>query len=314
MGVDKIERMKAALAETFPGTESAAETLLLYGPIPKASVLESLLPLLSISVENKAKTIKELRRCFEKAFIDEDVFSDAPIAASIPTEILLVLDKNLHLLPWEVTPTLKNIRVYRQASFWHLQRQAASRLKDDPVSYILNPGGDLRQTEAFFSERLRPQWRGIIGRPPQEQEFLESLSSSNLFMYFGHGGGDAYVKGSHIRSLPQVAPSFLIGCSSGRIKTLGPFCPEGTFLNYLYAGCPTILVNLWDVTDKDIDKFTDCMLTRLNLYQDSGKENDENGDNVEGGNLGEAVDEARQVCFLRHLNGAAPVIYGLPFV
>lgn len=310
MGEDKVDRMKAALSESFPGFTSAAEILLLYGPAPKASVLESLLPLVSsvTPLENKARTIKELRKCFERTFVDEEVFSDEPVSACIPDEIYLVLDKNLHLLPWEVTPTLRNIRVYRQASFWHLQRQIAIRLQDDPVSYILNPGGDLRQTETFFSDKFKSNWKGIVGRPPQEQEFLDSLASSNLFMYFGHGGGDAYVKGTRIRLLPKVAPSFLIGCSSGRIKTLGPFCPEGTFLNYMYAGCPTILVNLWDVTDKDIDKFTDCMLTKLKLYPDDDKENGE------GANLGEAVDEARQVCFLRHLNGAAPVIYGLPFL
>lgn len=302
--------MKSALLEAFPDATGTAEALLRYGPTPKASVLESLLPLVSsVPAENKAKAIKNLRKCFERVFSDEDVFTDEPVPATIPDKILLVLDKNLHLLPWEVTPTLKTIRVYRQASFWHLQRQIASHLQNDPVSYILNPGGDLRQTEKFFSDRLRHNWRGIVGRPPQQQEFLDALVGSSLFMYFGHGAGDAYVKRTRIRSLDRIAPSFLIGCSSGRIQTLGPFCPEGTFLDYLYAGCPTVLVNLWDVTDKDIDKFTDCMLAKLRLYQ-----HDEETEEEAQANLGEAVDDARQVCFLRHLNGAAPVIYGLPFL
>jgi separase len=128
-----------------------------------------------------------------------------------------------------------------------------------------------------------------------------------LFRYFGHGGGDAYVTASAIRRLhgsSQCSASFLIGCSSGKIKKLGKFCSEGTFLNYLHAGCPIMLVNLWDVTDKDIDKFTESLFDKIGLW--CSKENGQSE------NLAEAVNSSRDVCFLRHLNGAAPVVYGLP--
>lgn len=102
----------------------------------------------------------------------------------------------------------------------------------------------------------------------------------------------------------KCSSSFLIGCSSGKIRQLGSFCPEGTFLNYLHAGCPIVLVNLWDVTDKDIDQFTESLFDKIGLWDENC--NDKNR------NLAEAVNSSRNVCFLRHLNGAAPVVYGLP--
>lgn len=304
-----MSRMKAAVEQALQiqCNDDLAHVLLSFGSSPKASLLEILLPFVfGQNIPDKANAIKDLRRCYEQAGRDEEVFHDEPVAC-LPDELILVLDKHLHCFPWEMTETLKDIRVYRQPSFWHLMRARNAIEGKEGVSYILNPGGDLKRTEEFFSPRLS-QWNGIVGRKPDETEFLASLSESELFMYFGHGGGDAYVSGSKIRALKQpAAPSFLIGCSSGKIKTNGQYCPEGVLLNYLITGCPTVLVNLWDVTDKDIDKFTHTMLVKMGVYPDEGEE---------GGvpmDLASAANQGRQTCFLRHLNGAAPVIYGLPF-
>ena len=42
--------------------------------------------------------------------------------------------------------------------------------------------------------------------------------------------------------------------------TFAPHRLEGMPLSYLLAGCPALVANLWDVTDRDIDKFR-CGLT-----------------------------------------------------
>lgn len=55
--------------------------------------------------------------------------------------------------------------------------------------------------------------------------------------------------------------------------------------------------NLWDVTDKDIDKFLD---STLNMWLNNEI------------TITEAVVESRNVTKLKYLNGAAPVIYGIP--
>ena len=38
------------------------------------------------------------------------------------------------------------------------------------------------------------------------------------------------------------------------------YTPQGTHLSYLSAGSPVIVANLWEVTDKDIDRFGKAML------------------------------------------------------
>ena len=40
----------------------------------------------------------------------------------------------------------------------------------------------------------------------------------------------------------------------------GQYTPHGTHLSYLSAGSPVIVANLWEVTDKDIDRFGKAMI------------------------------------------------------
>jgi separase len=51
---------------------------------------------------------------------------------------------------------------------------------------------------------------------------------------------------------------------------------------------------LWDVTDKDIDAFSFSVLDFMNHET-----------------LPKSVAKARNVCMLKYLNGAAPIIYGV---
>lgn len=65
---------------------------------------------------------------------------------------------------------------------------------------------------------------------------------------------------------------------------------------FLFGRRATILGCLWDVTDRDIDGLTFFLLEQLKS----------------GASLGEALRYGRDLCKLKCLNGAAPVIYGLP--
>jgi regulator of sirC expression with transglutaminase-like and TPR domain len=67
-----------------------------------------------------------------------------------------------------------------------------------------------------------------------------------------------------------------------------------------------IVGNLWDVTDKDIDKFS------LSLFEKWGLSNEDENYRHKTTNICDAVRESRDSCNLRYLNGAAPVVYGLP--
>jgi separase len=144
-------------------------------------------------------------------------------------------------------------------------------------------------------------WESVVGQAPSEKALLQAISRKDLFMYFGHGGGEQYIRGHKIRGLEGHATVLLMGCSSGRLHPSGEFDAWGTVNHYLLAGCPSIVANLWDVTDKDIDRFTKEMINHWGLF---------------GGpshlSLTDSVAQSRGVCILEYLVGAAPVVYGIP--
>jgi Peptidase family C50 len=90
-----------------------------------------------------------------------------------------------------------------------------------------------------------------------------------------------------------------MGCSSGRLKSTGCFEPAGIVSGYLTAGSPAVVANLWDVTDRDIDRY--C-LALLRLFAEAD----------EPASLAHAVAQARSECKLKHVIGYAPVCYGIP--
>ena len=93
-----------------------------------------------------------------------------------------------------------------------------------------------------------------------------------------------------------------MGCSSGKLSNNGDYDPHGTALNYLIAGCPSLVANLWDVTDGDIDKLTLRLLEEVGILD---------GD-TDGTCLSEGVIIAREECQLKYLVGSAVVVYGVP--
>lgn len=146
-------------------------------------------------------------------------------------------------------------------------------------------------------------WSGIVGRPPSENEIKESLEERDVFLYLGHGSGAQYIRSRAVKKLDACAVSVLLGCSSGKLYGGGEYELYGVPWNYLLGGCPAILCCLWDVTDKDLDRFG------KSVFKDWGLYDNEAGKNV---SLVEAVAQARDSCKLKYLNGAAMVVYGIP--
>ena len=76
---------------------------------------------------------------------------------------------------------------------------------------------------------------------------------------------------------------------------------------------PSLVANLWDVTDREIDRLSDSVLKRLHL--DPAHVPDGGGPGLlplaEVSNV-QAVNLARDDCRLKYLTGAAPVVYGIP--
>lgn len=74
---------------------------------------------------------------------------------------------------------------------------------------------------------------------------------------------------------------------------------------------PTLVANLWDVTDKDIDKLSQSVFDKIGL---GSKELDRSKEKcLSPMSLIAAVAQSRDSCKLKYLTGAAPVVYGIPF-
>lgn len=246
------------------------------------------------------------------------------------THMFIIPGPESVLIPWESLPSLRGQSVSRFPTIRHL----CDRLSDESLIqkgissengyYIINPGGDLKRTERQLGTKFKEltTWEGSIGaRPLDENEIVSKLNKSNLYIYAGHGGGEQYIKSSTIRKQDKLPPTLLFGCSSGKLKN--ELFPHGTPYNYLMGGCPSLLVNLWDVTDKDTDLFTMKVLQQWGLLEEE-EEIKESGFNMEEfmmtfasdkpntETLSSCIAKGRDVCKLKYLNGASPVLYGLP--
>lgn len=215
--------------------------------------------------------------------------------------IVLVLDRETQKLPWESIPALRGKSVTRIPNWGMLRDRLKGKREADQTSvyYVVNPEGDLRSTQETFGPYVKAEngWQGVIGEAPSSETCLSALQQCDIYLYMGHGSGEQYVSTRQLRESHIRAITLLIGCGSGRLREAGDFEPYGMALEYLKAGSPALVGNLWDVTDRDIDRFAYKML---------------HGWREKGESLAAAVAASRDACRLRFLNGAAPVVYGLP--
>ncbi|UNI21442.1 Separase [Purpureocillium takamizusanense] len=210
------------------------------------------------------------------------------------THTILVLDKALHAFPWESLPCMQGSatsRVPSLACLGQLMAQANMTAVGDSGetlghsvssaagTYMLNPSSDLKNTQAFFQPAFKTlaSWDGVVGRTPEEAEFERALSSSEVLLYFGHGSGAQYIRGKTVRRLERCRPvTFLMGCSSAALTDAGEFECYGPVWNYMMAGCPAVVGTLWDVTDRDIDRFAGRAFEEWGLFA-RGTFSDEDG-------------------------------------
>jgi separase len=54
-----------------------------------------------------------------------------------------------------------------------------------------------------------------------------------------------------------------MGCSSGTLHCRGGYAPQGAPLSYLLGGSPSVIANLWDVSDKDIVRFRKALFSGM---------------------------------------------------
>ncbi|PTD04552.1 Separin [Fusarium culmorum] len=266
---------------------------------------------------------------------------------------ILVLDKALHAFPWESMPCMEGLAVSRVPSLACLRQLITESrpfandddsddapeghyVSADRGTYILNPSTDLVNTQSTFQPIMKGfrNWNGIVSRAPQEAEFEKALSDSEILLYFGHGSGAQYIRARAIRHLEKCKPAtFLMGCSSASLTEAGEFENYGPVWNYMMAGCPAVVGTLWDVTDRDIDRFAGRSFEEWGLFpkgtfkedkrakgksrasgedETTASESEEDGQVTRNVSLAEAVARSREACRFKYLNAAAVVLYGIP--
>ncbi|KAI0145956.1 peptidase family C50-domain-containing protein [Hypoxylon sp. NC0597] len=275
---------------------------------------------------------------------------------------ILILDKSLHAFPWESLPCLQGLAVSRVPSLDCLRRLIleAKSAQSNPVdtdddqlsipdareghhisinsgTYILNPSSDLKNTQATFGNPLStlpPAWNSIEMREPTEAEFEAALTDKDLLLYFGHGSGAQYIRGRTIRKMDKCkAVALLMGCSSASLADVGRFESHGPVRNYMLAGSPAVVGTLWDVTDRDIDRFAGRVFEEWGLMprgtfaeetngkgkkvarsnkSNQKKANIQNNEEIGKTSLVEAVAKARDACRFKYLTAAAVCVYGIP--
>jgi len=234
--------------------------------------------------------------------------------------VILVLDEVLQRLPWESMSFLSRCPVSRVPSLscvlYHglraprgvaptagARQQVFEGVQLQNAHFILDPNDNLPRSKAALGPLFKAMggqlgWSGTVGETTSEESIRNELSSKDLVVYCGHGAGEQLIRREVVEKLPDCAAVLLMGCSSGRLQFNGDFEPAGMCTAFLSAGCPALVANLWDVTDKDIDLLT------LKLLVGWAKN--------PGLSLLEALASSRDVCKFRYLNGSAPVCYGLP--
>jgi separase len=310
--------------------------------------------------------------------------------------VVLVLDKRLQAFPWENLPCLEQISVSRVGSMlslrdciaaMHNQRDADGcyMVSRKSGAFILNPSSDLTSTQSTLQPALSKaaaveggNWQSIVNHAPSEEDFKSTLENSALTLYFGHGAGSQYIRPRTIKKLEKCSEVvWLMGCSSGAVTEYGELEPQAVPLAYLNAGmkraspssdeesapgskCLAIVATLWDVTDKDIDRFSLTIGEEWGLWSPPAeptkvpsktpkkrerlvvapstpqkapkkpktprvaktpaaaktparnRSRSAAGDRKVPTSLAGAVAKSRDACYLRYLNGAAPVVYGVP--
>nr|XP_046239902.1 separin isoform X2 [Scatophagus argus] len=228
------------------------------------------------------------------------------------SHVVLILDKYLQKLPWESISILRSRSVSRMPSLHSLiglsiqkETDSQSILKQGvdtkQVFYVLDPDANLGNSQDRFKEWFSSKldWGGVCGAAPDSGQLEEAVATKDLYIYVGHGAGARFLDSQAVLRRQMRAASLLFGCSSAALAVRGDQEGQGIILNYLIAGCPFVLGNLWDVTDRDIDRFTKAL---LESWFSAGS----------GAPLLDYMGSSRQATHLKHLIGAAPVVYGLP--
>ncbi|CBZ26730.1 putative separin [Leishmania mexicana MHOM/GT/2001/U1103] len=245
--------------------------------------------------------------------------------------VYLVLDGELHALPWEALDACQERSVSRVPSLEYLkycntdapavslQRLFVYRddaaLQHGPSSLTdltaQHPHWEVAYGETSQAAAAAARDGSSVVTSPLMRRLLSQCEAASdhidAFVYAGHKGGEHLVpRGALYDWIPAAAGTpptlvLLMGCSSARMQASALYDCFGLPIAYLSAGVSCVLGCLWDVTDADIDRLTSRFLQVASQRTADS----------EGITVGECLAVARRACKLHYLTGMATVFYGV---
>jgi len=193
------------------------------------------------------------------------------------------------------------------------------------LAVVVNPSADLPRTQMTLQPAVdelctpasaSPHHAGsvivdplYVGAPPPSGALADAVSRVDWLVYAGHGAGEAYLPRRDVAvKVRGAAGALLMGCSSAVLAPSSAWGGEldGPALSYLLAGAPAVVGNLWDVTDKDIDRFTTHLLSAAApLWRDRAVHPP-----ALASHMPSLVQRGRSTAKLPWLTGSAPVVWG----
>uniref|UniRef100_A0A0N5A5H2 separase n=1 Tax=Parastrongyloides trichosuri TaxID=131310 RepID=A0A0N5A5H2_PARTI len=222
----------------------------------------------------------------------------------------LILDNELSKYPWEMISYF-NYRpmITRMTSLMNydllLEKNNLSNLNTRNSYYIINPKGDLKDTENWMLQLLdNMEWEGIKGEWPKPEIVKEFTLKKDVLVYIGHGNGKQVFRVA-LKEQKFRSVAILMGCSSVR---LGPSSKGYASLdlveNYFNSSGSGILGCTILVTDREINKYFEYIFMetfketrRLMTYKKS---------------VTYYMVKAREHVKLYYLTAGSVVFYGIP--
>ena len=201
----------------------------------------------------------QLEELFER--MQFQLFGDAKNYFALPSQtVFLDLPDIFLALPIESLPLFRDYLCVRAV---HIpMKPVAGSEGTVRGSYVINPSGDCNSTESTILPLLEG-WKGRSGSTTlSDQELVDQLSNSDLFLYSGHGGGEKHWSGSSIQRLQKQdgGIALLMGCGSA--KPYGDYCSAFcTPFHYLIGGFGIVVGTLWDVLGRELDKVSSDIIS-----------------------------------------------------
>nr|CCC89382.1 putative separase [Trypanosoma congolense IL3000] len=252
------------------------------------------------------------------------------------TTVYLVLDNELHVLPFEGVDVLRHgcvARVPTKSFVPTFTSIADDRCcvgdSGDPVTgegdgdvhcstgsvyCVIDPLGVMSKTSGMLLPLCtQAGWCVKSHNAPPPASLLRDLyeMDTRLYLYAGHGRGeDLLHRGELYDRLPdpfRFPAVLLMGCSSAHMDGGATYDCYGMPYAFLHAGAPLFVGCLWHVTDGEIDRLT----RRLLLLISGGSCGGCKGAVRRPVTIAEALRLARRSCKLPFLTGCATVLYGV---